>query len=158
MLGTDADQTSPALPAVSYPEGAFDASARASDLRLSQSAEQVNAVLAGVRALETTPGACVVIHGGSGHERLLTRIGEVMLPAHIWEWYLRGRPSSPVAIVAELGSLRAYVETRSRRAIAQLADERRMFRDEHSRSFADERIAGLERGLADLARFAGAAG
>lgn len=127
---------------VTYPEGCLDSSRLAALLRLEPEAIATRAYAQdSLRALETAGGsACVAIHAGSTHERLLTRIGEVMLPEHIWEWYLRGKPASAVSIVAEDPSLRGYVESRTRHMLDRLREARDMNTSAANRDFCDARV------------------
>lgn len=155
------DQPGPGAPGpyppVRYPEGCLDASGLAADLRLHWETARARArAQDDLRALETSGAAAAcAIHAGSTHERLLTRIGEVALPEHIWQWCLRGRPSSAMAIVAEAPALRPYIESRTRHMLARLREELGTETAPANRDFLTAHAAGLERELEVLASFAG---
>lgn len=150
--GTDPRHAAHQFAAIDYPQCCLDVSGLGADLRLSGETMKTRAAAQEqLRALEVAGGgACVAIYAGSTHERLLTQVGEVMLPQHIWQWYLRGRPTPAAAILAEAPHLGAYLESRTRHMLERLRDERELVSADSEHRFCDTWIAHLETELATI--------
>lgn len=136
-------------------DDALDVSGLRADLRLMHTQAALNAAEQALRAAETASHETlrVVIHSGSGYERVLTRMGEVMLQANLWFWCLRGRRSSAVAIAAEMPHMRPYLEQRTAWALQELTEELGRTRSVAERDIIDECRRSLEQDRAALESF-----